>query len=223
MGPLAHKELQGMLDRGEVDESTEVWTESNPSWVPILETEHFNMSGLDVTPSEVVKGDVTYARETDDEALLPRPWVRLWARLLDYSLITLVLSFVFQLNFAHPLTYMFSFFIWIFVETFLMATWGSTPGKWMLKVMVRTKKGKKLKVRDSLNRAFSVWWLGMGIGLPVVVFITLIVASVKLSNTGMTSWDRRFSYRVMHGKIGALRIIITVIYFILFAWVINIL
>lgn len=226
-GPVSHEELQGKLDRGEIDSNTKVWTETLGDWIAISETEHFNLSALDDTPTiEVGKKKVSYARETDEEGVRPRPWIRFWARMIDYSLFFLVvalLSSYFKVLFVpiQPFFGMMLLFVWIFIETLFLVTWGKTPGKWLMRITVRDEFQHRLKLSEALNRSFSVWWLGMGAGIPIVSLITMIVAAVKLSNTGMTSWDRRSNYRIFHGKVGAVRTIIAVLYFVCYLWVFS--
>jgi len=223
-GPVSHEELQGMLDRGEIDSTTKIWTNTLEDWVAISEVEHFNLSSLDETPTiEVGKKKVSYVRETDEDYVRPRPWIRFWARMVDYSLLYLVISLLSSyLGFLfvplQPIFGMLILFIWIFVETLLMISWGTTPGKWLLRITVKDEFHQKLNFSDALNRSFSVWWLGMGAGLPIVFLVTMIVAAVKLSNTGMTSWDRRSNYRIFHGKVGVARTIVTIVYFICYFW-----
>ncbi len=226
-GPVARDEIEHLLATGAIDETTLVWTESLGRWVAISELEHFHFNALDVTPTVTVEKAVHYERETDEGSRRPRPWVRYWARMADYALFSAALTF--GMSLAAPITYMKQLdllvqskfwtvtilFLWVFVETVLLVTWGTTPGKWLLKVKLRSEGGKKLSFGDAINRSFSVWWLGLGIGIPLISFVTLIVAAVKLSNTGMTSWDRRGNYTVVHENIGATRTIFFILLFVI--------
>ena len=163
---------------------------------------------------------VPVAREktTENEEVRVRPWVRFWARIFDYQLFILIFGlFVFYtagpelaVSFSMPIV---AIFLWTFVETFLLATCGYTPGKWLLKVTVRNEDGSKLSFRKALQRSFSVWWLGYGAGIPVINVITMIVACVKLSNLKTTTWDKHGHFRVTHDKIGFFRIAIVVLFF----------
>ncbi len=225
-GPVSRDEMEHLLETGVIDETTLVWTESLGRWVAISELEHFHFNALDVTPTVTVEKAVHYERETDGGSRRPRPWVRYWARMADYALFSSALSF--GIVFAAPITYtewldllvhskfwtVTILFLWVFVETALLVTWGTTPGKWLLNVKLHSEEGKKLSFGDAINRSFSVWWLGLGIGIPFISFVTLIVAAVKLSNTGMTSWDRRGRYTVIHENIGATRTIFFILLFI---------
>ncbi|MCB1080632.1 MAG: RDD family protein [Chlamydiia bacterium] len=225
-GPVSHHELQEMLDRGEIDLQTKVWTESLNAWLPISEVEHFNMSTLDDTPTIEIEKKVSYARETDPDYVRGRPWVRFWARMIDYSLFALILGFIvgyFRINvgFIEPIFGMTLIFVWVFVETCLIATWGTTPGKWLLRTYVRDRNHRRLSFSEALNRSFSVWWIGMGAGIPIISLITMIVAAVKLSNTGITSWDRRSEYRIFHNKVGVTRTLVVILYFLCYFWLIS--
>lgn len=214
-GPISHNELQKKLDSGEIERTTKVWTESFQGWVSISDIEHFNMSSLDETPAIAIEKGVGYSRETDQEVVRPRPWIRFWARMIDYSLFFFVIG-LFNLQFS--LSGIVAMFLWVFVEALLISTTGITPGKWILRVEIRNKEGEKLSVSDSLNRSISVWWLGMGAGIPIVTLITMIVAAVKLNNTGVTTWDRRSEFKVLHGKVGTLRTMIVILYFLCYSW-----
>ena len=225
-GPVTHEELQSLLDRGQIDASTKVWTDSFSNWVPISEIEHFNLSSLDEAPTITVEKKVAYARETDQDYVRPRPWIRFWARMIDYSLFFLLIGFLvgyfrFHLAAIQPFFGMVVLFLWIFVESCFLSIWGKTPGKWILRTSVRTSEHQKLSYSDALNRSFSVWWLGLGAGIPIVFIITMIVAAVKLSNTGATSWDRRSEYRIFHGKVGIVRTLIVILYFLCYFWLIS--
>ena len=225
-GPVSHGELQKMLDRGDVESTTKVWTQSQKDWLPISEIENFNMSTLDETPTIEIQQKVDYERETDRDYIRPRPWVRFWARMVDYSFFIIVLSFFIGyfnlgLGILSSYTGMVAIFLWVFVEAFLLSIVGTTPGKWLLKVSVRDENHQKLSFSGSLNRSFSVWWLGMGAGLPIVSLITMIVAAVKLNSSGITTWDRRSELRIFHDKVGVVRTLIVILYFLCYAWVVS--
>lgn len=222
-GPVSHRELQELLDQGKIDASTKVWTESLGEWRPISELEHFNMPTLDDAPTIVIEKEAEYLRETGADTVRGRPWVRYWARMIDYSLFTLVIGILFGYPYLgfRPMPPFWGIpilFVWIFVETALVTLWGTTPGKWLLKTQVRDQKYQRLTFSNALNRSFSVWWMGVGAGLPIISLITMIVAGLKLSNNGVTSWDRQEKYRVCHEKIGIARCVIVVLYFLCYFW-----
>jgi len=225
-GPISHSELLEMLDSGKIDLSTKVWTHTQKEWIPISEVEHFNMSTLDETPTIEIEKKVVYSRETDQDYVRTRPWVRFFARMFDYSLFIIVISLIVaytDVSFGRFSSYMgiIALFLWVFIEALLLSSFGTTPGKWLLKVTVRDENHQKLTFSGSLNRSFSVWWLGMGAGLPIISLVTMLVAAVKLNSSGATTWDRRNDLKVFYGTIGFTRGLIVAIYFLCYAWVFS--
>jgi hypothetical protein len=89
-----------------------------------------------------------------------------------------------------------------------LATWGYTPGKWLLSISVRDKNREKLSYSLAWGRAMNVYLRGMGMGFPIATLITMIVAWNKLTKYGITSWDKIGEIQVVHGEIKLLNIII---------------
>ncbi len=219
IGPFTHDQLQKMLDQNKIEEETKVWTDSFEDWMSISELEHFSLPSYDQSPEIEIEKKEVCSNESDQTQVSPRPWIRFWARMLDYSLLTLLFVFIFYFFNAFffiksAYSSIFICFIWIFIESFLLWSVGTTPGKWLFGVTVRDEHLQKLKFSDAINRSFSVWWLGMGAGILFVYIITMIVAAVKLSNTGKSSWDQRNHYVVMHRKVGLGRTFVAIIYFL---------
>ncbi|PYU34411.1 MAG: hypothetical protein DMG28_05870 [Acidobacteria bacterium] len=159
-----------------------------------------------------------------------RPWVRYWARFIDMwigallftalMIITVFLGLVDRsfVN-AKGSTLLFAIgfsFAWSFLEADLLCTWGTTPGKWLLKTTVRDSSGQKLKFVNALDRSFSVWIRGLGIGITFVAIFTLIIAYRKLTRDGKTSWDEYGRYVVSHERIGPLRVVLAVLLILCF-------
>lgn len=162
--------------------------------------------------------------KTEETISQVRPWVRYWARNIDYILFSLVAGFILTIiapsssslvveDGLEIFLNMLLLFIWVFVEASLLSTWGTTPGKWLLRTTLRDSAGSKLTFSRALDRSFSVWWRGMGIGFPIVTLITLIVAYGKLTEEGITTWDQEGGFVVSHKKIGTLRTIVTILFF----------
>ncbi|MBN1350050.1 RDD family protein [candidate division KSB1 bacterium] len=79
-----------------------------------------------------------------------RPWVRYWARMIDVFLFSflfgIILSVVFESEFytgRHISSFIISF-SYLFAEPILLCSWGTTPGKAMLKIKLRKNNGAKL-------------------------------------------------------------------------------
>lgn len=163
----------------------------------------------------------TSGRAETELSPAPRQWVRYWARMLDIYAFALVVGVLlsFVLPFDSPfwelhdafLT-MLMLFAWVFVEPIFLSTIGTTPGKALLKVNLTTARGNRLDYADAFGRSFKVWVRGLGFGVPLVSFVTLIVAYGRLRDNGETSWDREGAFVVAHGTIGVLRTIVAALF-----------
>jgi uncharacterized RDD family membrane protein YckC len=104
-------------------------------------------------------------------------------------------------------------FLWVFIEAALLSSWGTTPGKWLLKVTIQNQAGQKLDFGTALTRSFAVYLKGLGLALPPVSIVTMLVAASKLNRNGITSWDTDCRSVVSHQVIGPLRVLVTVVLF----------
>lgn len=142
-----------------------------------------------------------------------RPWVRYWAKQLDFSLAGIPLGGL--AAFLVSVLPAFSGIVFVIiilpicaiVEALLLSTWGYTPGKWLLKVKVRTEAGNRLTFLEALKRSFSVIYHGMGLGIPIISMITSFKSFERLIDNGFTKWDEAGSFTVTHDRIGIVRII----------------
>lgn len=158
------------------------------------------MSNRVIEPSEIlVEQDYGHAKPSK-----VNPWVRLVARFTDYSLFCLTLLFfermfdfrLFSDSFAKLIP--FEFFSWIPLETLFLATWGKTPGKWFLQIDLRFKGKFRAQWIVALRRSVSVWWRGLGLGIPILNVLCLLIAYQRLKVTHTTSWDREDQIHVAH-------------------------
>ena len=140
----------------------------------------------------------------------PRPWNRLGARLFDYAIWGIVLALLLsELRAAglvpdkaafwlgHPLVApMVITGSWIAIETLLMASLGTTPGKWLFGCYLQfsiSDAYANRSMRSQLLRAFKrsvrVWWEGMGCGFPLVAPILIAIAYERVVQNQETDWD----------------------------------
>lgn len=214
-GPCAHQELFDLIRKGEVQTHDEVASNSKGPWKKVSQAEEFHFEGLDVS-SEFKKKQSShhhYVRETDKTHVVSCPWRRFFARFFDYAFFMLLLIILgrftpIKVVSLHPYFLMTMLFVWVFIEAVLLKVIGTTPGKWLLSIQVLSRSGQYLSFRDSLHRSLSVWWLGLAAGIPFVCLVTMIVASVKLSMLGVSSWDRFEGYRVSWKKLSATKVLI---------------
>lgn len=138
-----------------------------------------------------------------------RPWVRYWARYIDmYLIIMLVLTLQLSIfptkQLDEKIAAIGVYFIWILFEAQLMSTWGTTPGKWLLRINVRDLEGNKLTLKNALIRSFLVWFVGLG--MTLLTPITEVISYMSLQERGITMWDKHCNCNVTHEKIGTERI-----------------
>jgi len=146
------------------------------------------------------------------------PFTRFCARGIDIMLFAFLVGVFISftdptiLNIDYGVLGIIILFFWVFVETILLSTWGTTPGKYLLNITLRDSNGEKLSFSKALKRSFFVWFIGLGLGL--ITLITLIMACNTLEKNGKTTWDRYGGYIVSHKKVGMLRVLITIFLFV---------
>ena len=164
-------------------------------------------------PAQIVNGPTEIAAElaTNAPPERVRPWIRYWARCLDTNITVLVMAFT--VGVAYPpaakwnefLLGMALLFAYCFVEPIFFSMFGTTPGKALLAIDVRTQSGDRLSFGQALKRSFGVWFFGWGMGFPIVPLLTLGTAYDNLKKKKVTTWDRLGNFHVFHRRIGALR------------------
>jgi hypothetical protein len=136
----------------------------------------------------------------------PRPWNRYCARMLDTYcggnlLVNLIVVPIIP-ELAQDLwlrQWLFVPLMWLFAESVLLSVVGTTPGKWLFGVRVRTAANERLNFAVAMHRSFSVYLRGMGAGVPVVSLFTVLAAYNRLQAEKITTWDRDAGLRVEQG------------------------
>ena len=162
-----------------------------------------------IEPSEIIV-EQDYVKSKPTRA---NPWIRLIARFVDYSLFFQGLLILRKLFSGHlpfgPFEKLvpFEFFVWIPIEALLLYTWGTTPGKWFLKTHLQFGRRKRPEFIVALRRSVSVWFRGLGMGIPVLNAVCLLVAYNRLKFFQITSWDRDDHVHVYHDPLPRWRLI----------------
>ncbi len=168
-----------------------------------------------IEPSEII---VEYSSKPKENITHANPWIRCIARFFDYALFFLLLLssrklFHGQLPFGRYEHWIpFEFFVWIPIEALLLTTWGTTPGKWLLKTKLKQGKRNKLDYQTALRRSFSVWLRGIGLGNTFIGFFCMAVAYNKLRLLQTTSWDRDDQITVTHYPLQKWRLYVAVLF-----------
>jgi uncharacterized RDD family membrane protein YckC len=156
--------------------------------------------------------------QPDEEKSEPlvRPWVRLWARMVDYTLFSYVfalfLIYFVPSFFEDPNDLIFgvmSLFCWIFVETILLITWGTTPGKRILNIRIHANHDPRPTALHAFKRSLKVWFFGLGIGVPFITVFTLFCAYFELNKNKVCTWDKSEQFTITHLPLSHYRIFAT--------------
>jgi uncharacterized RDD family membrane protein YckC len=211
-GPYQLEQLQDMLDRGTLTFNDVVWVEGTQEWISLNQVE-----GIYLRPPPEIGTDLV------EEGPQVRPWVRYWARSIDMALIGVIVGIPIHIALPGEMSnnrlldqfvQFLALTLWIPIEAALIAAFGYTPGKALLRVRISNKNGSNLSFGQALARSFGVWLMGLGTGLiPLVTLVTLIVAHSRLATKGVTNWDRAGRFQVTHRNVGMIRALITILIF----------
>jgi uncharacterized RDD family membrane protein YckC len=148
-----------------------------------------------------------------------RRWVRFWARMFDMYLFYLAAGIL--LAMIAPQALMMNdlalglvlLCAWVFVESWLLSTFQTTLGKWLLKTRIALASGEPITYSKAQARSLKVWIRGLAIGVPLLSLVTLIMSSISIERDGITSWDKEEGFIVTHEKIGAVRVLAAMLFF----------
>jgi uncharacterized RDD family membrane protein YckC len=190
-----------------------VWRLGMEEWRPLRTMQEFE----DFWPvSEDTRLQAEAARNLARAELdRPRPWMRFWARVLDYMWfsLTLVLVVGSWLPAMPPPRNMplleqllleslalLPLLLYVPVEAWMLSRFGSTPGRALLCVQVRRLDGGLPTFTQALRRSFQVYVRGLALGLPLVYLVAMMWSRVTLLQRGATPWDETNETRVEHGE-----------------------
>jgi len=155
----------------------------------------------------------------------PHLWRRAIARLFDYALWGWLLFFpmyemskigaippeLFQIISNPLVATVLITLTWIPIEALLMAAVGTTLGKWLLGVYIQFRVSNPYAPRGggdcwryALQRAFSVWWQGVAMGLVPLAPIAAARARASAERFDETDWDEAHDVLVTHTPVSAI-------------------
>jgi hypothetical protein len=153
-----------------------------------------------------------------DYSLKPRPWVRYFARMTDIFILTFISGIIlaiFGINAAIVGSRIIFISIAIimasFIESILLCTLGTTPGKWLLSTKVLHHAGNKPTFVESFKRFWIMYVCGCGLGIPLLSLITLWYSMSYLVGNEKTYWDQIINLEIRHQKLNWIGIIGTII------------
>ena len=132
----------------------------------------------------------------------PGPWRRYFARFIDSWLYaTATLAFVTLVLGLNPTDEGMgaSIFEWLLrslllltVEPLCLHFFAATPGKWLLGISVRDYDGKCLSFSEAFARTWKVYVMGLGLNIPIVYFITCLLAYRRSLKGEDQPWDSEY-------------------------------
>ena len=144
----------------------------------------------------------------------PHPWLRYLAKWIDCAITgVLAVKIIFSGSSPLPAYYpvfgsILAIFIWIPIETLLLATIGTSPGRWVAGLRVTGKNREKLKFFDALTRTVNLSFWGLAFAIFPIALFTLYSAYKNIKLTGETKWDRLAESIVLYESPGQIKIML---------------
>ena len=211
-GPVTVPDILSRVQMGELTPDTKGWHVGCEQWMPLRELpaladflqekqEKKDETSAEPDVSQNASGvsDEVHPADLPVSAVrvyLPSPTVRLLARGVDMSLyVALVFAVVYvrQIEFlpsllpSGPLVWMG----YILIESFLLSSLGTTPGKALFGIHVRCVNGGNMTIGRALSRACLVFVGGMGMMISLLPVFMLGYSWWSLRVRGITMWDIR--------------------------------
>lgn len=152
---------------------------------------------------------------------LPGLWARFCAKQIDFALLiipaAIVSFFLFRLTLPGLFDWnneytgsdmLFGLVTLFFVACFeglLVSIFGSSPGKSLAGISLRTAASTKLTIGKSLARSLQAFAQGQGCGIPIIGFFTHLAAYDAVKKQGVAGWDKTSGVDYRSKPIGVLR------------------
>lgn len=263
-GPFSMFKVGELLDRGEVDADTLAWHRELDSWRPIrevsaLDTVRERHAERTEPPALPEPGDTptserepdTEPQATEPEDVVPaaprrvpvssiardvRPFVRFWARMFDYTLVSVLVLITSDVTLPEPVpgesfgdlfsrylqamqepeavvlarTQFLAMIGWHVLEAILIHLFGTTPGKALFGLKVQMPDESRIPPLRSLGRSFYVYVLGAGFYQVPFSIIGMTFSFFRLLGSGKCLWDQHLETRVEHTPLGLGRIVLAI-------------
>ncbi|HIG84560.1 MAG TPA: RDD family protein [Verrucomicrobia bacterium] len=243
IGPLSIYEVRESLRSGKINADCMAWIRGMEEWKPLRDCDPFRES-MEVTLADASHETIIVTekeRETIDQAYSaekvhgPRPWIRLWARVIDFPILILPGLIFLRAYFGEDKLNIYMgpealqnlleqnqtsqpsmitlvtitsviCISWVITETLILSCFSTTLGKWILNTKISDAKGKRIRPKSALLRSFNVCFRGCGLIIFPFVFICPIISYFSLTKRNTTSWDYTQETKVNHGDLSVLRI-----------------
>jgi uncharacterized RDD family membrane protein YckC len=157
-----------------------------------------------------------------EETNYPRPFVRFFAKAIDfsiyYALIDLIsylfkpviLFLIYTLSFYDTssviiMPYLLGSFLLFFFEAFVTYYFGNSLGRYFFNFKLVSQNGNALSFPQHVKRSFYLYVAGFG--FIIFSLVTNIYWFIQLIEKNTTFWDKSADTKVIHYKINILKII----------------
>ncbi len=260
-GPYSIFKVSELIESKEATEDTLVWHVGMTGWKPLKEVPALENLFEHVKPKEEkaperesserpplpeeppkglpdASGAATATMETTSIQIATnvRPFLRFWARMFDYTIVSVIVFLLSDVSMPQPLdgesfsdllaryiaemqkpeaqllarTQFFAMIGWHFLEGILLHVLGTTPGKALFGIRVRQLDGSRLEPLKSVGRSFYVYLLGVGFYQVPFILIGMVFSFFRLMSTGDCLWDQHLGAKVEYTKLGPVRIMLAI-------------
>ncbi len=256
-GPFSIFKVSELIESKEATDDTLVWHLGMTGWTPLKDvpalenlfehvkpkdTEAPEKESFEMPPVPEETPDASGAAATTMEAAPAqiatnvRPFLRFWARMFDYTLVSVIVFLLSDVAMPHPIdgesfsdlfaryiaemqtpearllarTQFFAMIGWHFLEGILLHVLGTTPGKALFGIKVRQLDGSRLQPLKSVGRSFYVYLLGVGFYQVPFILIGMVFSFFRLLSTGDCLWDQHLGSKVEYAKLGPVRIMLAI-------------
>ncbi|NNC88545.1 MAG: RDD family protein [Akkermansiaceae bacterium] len=207
-GPFESYEVRERIERKELTGEEKAWHDGCDEWRALRSLEVFRaeFEVPVVVPPPLPKK--------------PRPFSRLWARWFDMQVYMALLfggMFLLQLDMLAALRstwfQLLHLLPYLIFDALMVHLAGTTPGKALLGLTVRSKGGGKLALGGSLVRSVRVYILGLGVGISLLMIPCHAFALWFTLRHGEAPWDLMGGNEVQSQGVNAGRVVAFVLLF----------
>jgi uncharacterized RDD family membrane protein YckC len=212
-GPCTQFQLIERIREGALKGNELAWRKGSPEWLPLKSMEEF-APYWPLTEEQMTQA--AEARRLARVALdTPQPWLRFWARMVDYIWFTMAVNLATAsflpaekalLSAGTETQIIFialvcaTLLLFTVVEAWCLSHYGTTPGKALLHIQVRREDGSLPSFHQAMRRSLLVYIKGIALGFTLPALFTMSYSRMRLLQTGATSWDHDCQTRVEHGE-----------------------
>lgn len=231
-GPFRVFQIKELVETGAASREDLAWHQGMDEWRPLHQMESLApfLPPPPGTPPPLPRHHFDQPR--DQVFDVPRfsppaarpgfPWRRIAARIIDWMLMQLVLGGAAmasglltpgQYLYPWPLLMVAFAVLWSLIEGVMISRWRTTPGKWLFSLRVEHETGRALTFGEASARAARAWFLGYGLGWPLLLLVTGGFWLYFWRKTGRSWWDAARGHRETEEPLQPHRLFLSLLYF----------